>query len=172
MLHSFEESGGNTPKQMGVHLKLQLLPTAEELEDNVNSSSVRLVSVVPSLSLFARVPGAVRLVLASSALFPRHPFPSPLMPHVSFPPSLPPSSSTTLTPPSVSLFATAAPSATAPSPPRTPAQTTPPLHSLECRRRHLRSPSTTPGSTLSLFALNGGEGLVFAVGVAVVGGLI
>jgi hypothetical protein len=38
MLHSFEERGGNTPKRTGVHLKLQLsptAPTAEELEDNV-----------------------------------------------------------------------------------------------------------------------------------------
>ncbi|KAJ7810983.1 hypothetical protein B0H14DRAFT_3480092 [Mycena olivaceomarginata] len=34
------------------------------------------------------------------------------------------------------------------------------------------SPSSTPGSALSLFAPNGGKGLVFAVGVAVVGGLV
>ncbi|KAJ7323156.1 hypothetical protein DFH08DRAFT_817734 [Mycena albidolilacea] len=66
-------------------------------------------------------------------------------------------------------------SATVPHPP-------PPLHPLErgadipaptaSSAGSPGSPSAAPGSALSLFAPNGGEGLVFAVGVAVVGGLV
>ncbi|KAJ7302827.1 hypothetical protein DFH08DRAFT_945516 [Mycena albidolilacea] len=71
----------------------------------------------------------------------------------------------------LSLSATASPSATAPF---TPSNAGADISAAPTGSSagSSGSPSSTPGSALSLFAPNGGKGLVFAVGVAVVGGLV
>ncbi|KAJ7806651.1 hypothetical protein B0H14DRAFT_3483933 [Mycena olivaceomarginata] len=68
----------------------------------------------------------------------------------------------------LSLSATAAPTATAPFTPSNPAADISGAPS----QSGSGSPSATPGSASSLFAPNGGKALVFAMSVAIMGGVV
>ncbi|KAJ7342399.1 hypothetical protein DFH08DRAFT_874191 [Mycena albidolilacea] len=68
----------------------------------------------------------------------------------------------------LALSATAAPSATAPFTPSNPAAD---ISGAPSSAGSSNSPSSTPGSAMSLFAANGATGLMLAMGVAVVGGV-